>query len=626
MLKFSPTTVAMTELAERWKTDKSVGRDLLLCLINVRRQHMAAYEAFKFAVQGMKRTPDMNAAADELDALYNRTRDILVAMDTLVRNEGGSPDIDELLDELEESMIATDKIFDAMREADAKLRLSRYAPINDYLQACLNVYGENDPPEILGLRQGLVIAFIQSLEAETKLYIEIRPQAAHWLPNIEYYLSKVKEGVGAVQLFIDDNSDRDSLILGAQTVQTNSGEVWSLIEDMHSKNDGLFTFSKIDAIELLWIRRYRVKEGGMPREMLDEAMKGVEAMVAMHEETARGFMRTLLAKNIREYYNESVSQAAEYERACFNALSDDDSTLVALKDAAENFIASMDAITKYAESQRADTSMASNINEFCEIVAGVYYALVPSRIMRRTCMFLSDALEASGNDDEGVSGFIGMQREAFAEIMSFFETNDRSRLPDAIEKLRAGTAGIMDYYRRKEEEAIMAEAGGVMCMKCGTMNPAGSTYCSKCSSYLMFAKTAAHNASDKSLIDISQKEADSMPNETMKKIEELVSGIVFNSKNPNSPAYLESTTSEVIGPMIETARKILSDLTSRGDDVEDELDPRPFMDATRKYISGLEKIAEFDSDRDLGKLQSGYDTVCEAFNEFKEIKAGARQG
>lgn len=624
MMQFSPATVAMFELAERWESDKSVGKDLLLCLINVRKQHSDAYQSFKFMAQGMKKTNQISNLFESINSLYHRTRDILVSIDTAVR-EGNDTYMEQLLNELEESLVHTDTLSSIMVAEDRKLRMSRFEPVNDYLNACLNVYGENEPAEILTKRQAIIVNFIKLIETESAAYMEIRPQAAHWLPNIEYYIGKIKQGVGAVQIFIDE-ADRQSLIAGAQAIQKNAAELKAIIDDMHEKNDPLFTFSKINEMELLWIRRYRAKEGVIPAESLNEAIQKAGGVVLEHQIAAEGFAKSFLASHIRDYYKQSLKDAADYEQACFAAMTADDETLVKFKDASESFIASMETIMKYAKEQEQDLSAAPNIKEFCEIIAGVKLGIVPSRIMKRVCQFLSERLtEAENTDDEDLIRFTELQKEALAIVMEYFETRKSVRLPEAIEKLKAATAGIISYYKAKEEAAINVESGGIMCVKCGAMNPAGSTYCTSCNSYLMFGK-AFSEANHESIIDISQSEGgDQMPDEVIKKLEEMVTNLVFNSKTPSSPSYLEAKTAETVRPLIANGRQIISDINSRPADAEDELNPEPFLNAAKKYVAGLELIATFDDERDIGKVQSGYEMVMESFNELRDLKTAASQ-
>lgn len=627
MIKFDPVTVAMTELAERWKKDKSIKQDLILCLINVRKTHSANYETFKFAIQGMKKDNNLLNVSADIDDLYQRSRDVLVAIDDVVRNNKKNPDIDSLLDELEEYLVSIDGMFEDLKKKDIKLRLSRYAVINDYLQACLNVYGENDPPEILPIRQGILIAFLQSLEADFNAYLEIRPQASQWQPNFTYYVDKIKKGIGAVQVFLDENDPRN-LLLGAQTIQENAKELYNNMEDMRKQTANLFTFSKIDQIELLWLRRYRHKEGVISDELLKDAMDKAENLVAFHEQTAENFNRTFLTTNIKQYYDQSLKSLVAYERQCFQALNAEDQTLLAFKEAVENVALTLDNITQYAESQKQDTSQAVNIETFCELIAGVYLAIVPTRILRRVLKFLLEQFNATEIQDSEVIPFVDMQTEAFKLVQDFLDNGDRSVLPVAIEKLKAGTANILAYYREKEKEnenkAVEENnSNGIMCVKCGTMNQSGLTYCSKCNSYLTFAKSIPQ-APQESLINISQSaSSDSMPQENIKKLDDLVASLNFVSKNPNSPAYKEFTTEATVMPMLEQAKRILHFFSTRPKDVQDEIDPAPFIAATKKYVKGLEEMASFDKEKDAGKVLSGYNAVREAFLEFNDIKNAA---
>lgn len=655
MIKFSPPMVALANLAEMWIKDKSFTEQLQTVINDAIMENNAEMELLRFNAQGMKKITKILNTESEAQERYQKIGELLLEFKNIVDSGKSSPAIDDILNEIEESLIIIDRLISSMKQEDMKLRLSKYPVVNDYLQACLNVYGETETDDILKPRQTLIIEFIESTEEDFNDYLEIRPQASQWQPYFINYMSNIKEGVGGVQVFLDEHNPQN-LIAGAHLIQENAKLLYDYLKDMHEQIDSLCSFSKADELERLWIRRYRIKQGDIKIEekepeteeeleeyekedyndnedYLEDSISDVEELIQRHEATAENFDKTFLPENVKEYYRDSLKQLSEYERQCFANLNDDDETLIALKESIDNFEQMMSTILEYAKSQSLDISKAANINEYCDIIAGVYLGTVPVRILRRVNNFMIDKFSEVQDPAPEIAEFVNLQGEALKMVSDALKTNDYQYLPLAMEKIKQGVSGILAICKQKEEEEkerasqIPEQTNTILCVKCGTLNPATATYCSKCNAYLTFAKTMAQEtASEGSLINISQDAtgSDSIPNENIKKIEELIGQLNFVSKNPASPAFQEFTVGEVINPILEQAQRVLTFMNSRPKDAEDEIDPTQFIAATKKFIQGLQNIADFDREKDTGKALIGNDLVHEAFEEFKQIKMMAQ--
>ncbi len=663
MIKFSPPMVALANIAEMWMNDKSFTQQLQLVLNDAIALNASEQQMLKFDLQGMKKINVILNAEAEAEEQYRKIDELLGELKNIIDSGKSSPVVDDLLNGIEEALILKERAISAMKQEDIKLRLSRYPVVNDYLQACLNVYGESETDDILPYRQQLMIGFVEDTEEEFNDYLEIRPQASQWQPHFINYMANIKEGIGGIQVFLEEHNSQN-LIAGAAMVQENAKTLHDYLKDMHEKIDSLFSFSKIDELERLWIRRYRVKNGDVKIESpeieidenanlseeeieklaleiensdndneyyLDDVLNEVNNLIQRHESTVVNFDKTFLPENVKEYYRDSLKQLVEYERQCFTNLDDSDESLIALKDAIENFENTMATILEYARTQSFDISKAANINEYCDIIAGVYFGTAPIRILRRVNNFMIEKFSEVQEPAPETVEFINLQGEALRMVNDALTSNNFSALPLAMEKMKQGVSGILNICKEREEaeKANEAKEAGntILCIKCGTANPATASHCSKCNASLAFAKTmmAQETPSEGSLLNISQDgSGDAMPSENIKRIEELISQLIFVSKNPSSPAFQEFTVGEVVNPILEEAKKVLSFMNSRPKDTEDEIDPAPFIEATKKFIKGLQSIADFDNDRDTGRAIMGNDLVHEAFEEFKQIKMMAQ--
>ena len=656
MIRFSPPMVALANLAEMWIKDKSFTQQLKTVIQDAMLDNNAEKQRLKFNVQGMKKINKILNTESEAQEQLKRIDELLLELKNLVDNGQSSPDtIDEILNGLEESIITKERLLSSMKQEDMKLRLSRFPIVNDYLQACMNVYGGTETDDILRPRQEFIIEFIEDTEEDFNSYLEIRPQASQWQPYFTTYMTNIKEGVGGVQVFLEEHNPQN-LIAGANIIQENAQLLYDYLKDMHEKIDSLCSFSKTDELERLWIRKFRVKSGDIiiePEEdieeeseedtdedieeevedyndnadYLEDSISEVEELIQRHEATAENFDKTFLPINIKEYYKDSLKQISEYERQCFTNLNDSDESLMALKEAIENFEQTMASILEYAKSQSPDISKAANINEYCDIIAGVYLGTVPVRILRRINNFMLEKFSEVQEPAPETVEFVNLQGEALNIVNKALTTNNYAELPIAMEKMKQGVAGILNICKQKEEEEKANQKqdsnNTILCVKCGTSNPATATYCSKCNAYLTFAKTMAQQTPvEGSLINISQEAtgADAIPNENIKIIEELIGQLNFVSKNPASPAFQEFTVGEIINPILEQAKRVLLFMSSRPKDTEDEIDPKPFIEATKKFVTGLQNIADFDKEKDTGKALLGNELVHESVEEFKQIK------
>ena len=643
MIKFSPPMVALANIAEMWINDKSLTDQFKLVLNDAINLNHVEKESLKFNAQGMKKVITILNAISAAEEQYQKIEELLGELKNIIEGQESSFTIDDILNGIEEALVLKERFISSMTEEDRKLRLSRFPVVNDYLQACLNVYGETETDDILLTRQRAMVGFIEDTEEEFKEYLEIRPQASQWQPHFVNCIANIKEGVGGVQVFLEEHNPQN-LIAGATMVQENAKALYDYLKDMHEKVDTQSTFSKIDELERLWLRRNQkkqIKEPTTEEEAekyadyeleLEDSIDEVDDLIKRHEATTVNFDKTFLPQNVKDYYRDSLRQIVEYERQCFEKLDDSEESLLALKGAVENFEQTMRTILEYASTQTIDIAKAANINEYCDIITGVYFGTVPVRILRRVNNFMLEKFDEVQEPEPETIDFVNLQGEALRMIDNAIATNDYSVLPLAMEKLKYGVAGVLKICKEREEAEKAketAETGNtILCIKCGTLNPATASHCSKCNASLAFAKTmmAQENPSEGSLLNISQDGTGSseIPNENIKKIEELINNLNFLAQNPSSPAYQEFTVSDTIEPILQEAKKVLSFMDSRPKEVEDEIDPKPFIEATQKFAEGLETILEFDRDRDLSKATRGNDIVHEAFEEFKQIRMMAQ--
>ena len=144
----------------------------------------------------------------------------------------------------------------------------------------------------------------------------------------------------------------------------------------------------------------------------------------------------------------------------------------------------MATVLEYAQSQSVDISKAANINEYCDIIAGVYFGTAPIRILRRVNNFMIEKFSEVQEPAPETVEFINLQGEALRMVNDALTSNNFSALPLAMEKMKQGVSGILNICKEREEaeKANEAKEAGntILCIKCGTANPAGALKCAAC--------------------------------------------------------------------------------------------------------------------------------------------------
>ena len=616
MFNFSQPMIALIELSERWIEDRSFKEDLLLTLKTVAIINEAEFNGFKFYTQGVKKTTNLLNVIEEINDAYNKREVLLDKIGNLVKRNDPQ-ELESQLDQLEEATILITQASESLTIEDQRLHLSKNPSLNNFLQACLNVYAETEPPEVLLARIAMAINIVNSMEQDFEKYLEIRPQAVPWQPYFVESINKMKEGIGGIQVYLDERNPQN-LLAGATMVQEASTSLANLMQDMFEKTHTLFTFSLINELERLWIRRYRFKEGTITQEQLDEATKDIDQLISYHENIYESFKDSPMNESIKGYYDQSIEQMVTYERDCFNKLSDDDNTLIQLKDAIEKYINTNNSVSDYIKQTIPNISEASNMNELRKLILGVYDGRTPVRILRRVADYLKNQLEQNKTAEEGAENAVSLQEQGLEKIYKFFETRNREFLTDALDFLQNGTILMLDHYNEKNKELIDSSSkGSIACIKCGYINKNGITYCENCRSYLLLSKTIID--SDVHLINYENNgELDIEKPENIKKLEELAASISY-SPDPVS-------VNEVIMPILLQTNNVLEFFKNRPADAasKDELDPAEFIKTTELYKKGLETFLEYEKDYEKTKVQQAMEIIRSASESFMQIKANAK--
>ncbi len=615
MFGFNPPTIALLELAERWLEDPSLEADLLLVLKNVTNLSQAEHNGFMFNAQGIKKTNSLLNKIEDINKAYTERAEHLESLEGIIRRKE-SQKIEEILNKIEETTIIIEQASSIATAEDSKMRLSRYPVLNNFLQACMNVYGESEPIEVLQPRIAAAINFVTSMEEQFKAHLEIRPQAAPWQPHFTDEIEKIKEGIGAVQIYIEERNSQN-LIAGSHLIQENSLALFNLLQDMYEKTGGLHTFSKVSELERLWIRRFRFKEGTITKEALDQAMNDVSMLISFHESSYANFIESPVNEAIKNHYQSSIEALIKYERESFEKLTDDDTTLVMLKEAIEKYIETISTISEYITQTIPNISEATNINELCKVILGVYNGVTPVRILRRIMQYLKESLEKDSSQDDGAGNALELQKQGLELIEEFLSVRNREILAKALEVLQNGTILLLDYYKEKSKSVIdNDDEEKIACMKCGYSNKKGISHCESCHSYLLFAKNMM--ASENHLINYENGElSDVEKPENIKKLEELASTISY-SQDPVD-------VKEIVAPILAQANEVLEFFQKRPAEAaeKDEMNPEKFIEATKLYKSGLEKFLEYDKDGDKAHIATGIDMIRKASDQFIQIKTSS---
>ncbi len=615
--QFNPPMIALIELAENWITDKSKKDDLFVVLDAVRQINETELNQFLFSNQSMKKTSVLLNMFEDIKQYFADRSEAFDQLENAV-NHNKTQDIENIIDKIEETTIIIQQAITVASMEDSKHRLSKYPVLNSLIQSALNVYGEQEPDIILEPRILIAINFVSYLQEQFDLYLEIRPQAAPWQSMFSEALEELKEGIGGIQVYLDEKNPKN-LLAASHMIQESSQKLFTLLEDMYQKTESLFSFSNIAEIERLWIRRYRKKEGIIPQEKLDESLAEVNAVISAHEMMAQAFGDSLVNENIRSHYGESVTNAVQHERESFNKLTDDDTTLVALKDAVEHFIAINKTISEYVQQTIPNISEAANINEYRQVILGVYNGTTPVRILRRVTDYLKNELQKAVEIDTEAAPILAAQQEGIALVEEFLQTRERENLAKALEVIHSATVELIAYYKEKNEQAISsAESKPILCVKCGYQNKAGLTHCEYCYSYLLFAKNPINEA--KSIIDYgSPAPASIQKPENLKKLEELASRIQSSSETVK--------VRQIVVPILNETKNVLEFFNTRPEESKekDEIDPTEFIGASKLYAEGLESFLEYENNGDKNLVEEGMEKIRHAADIFMNMQTSVKQ-
>lgn len=612
LLQFNPPTIALIELSEAWLSDKSVQEDLFEVINALKQIHEVEKNQFLFSIQGMKKTNNLLNMFEEIKAAFQERDEILLSLENAI-TLNKSDEIESLLDRIEEINIVIQQAVSVANMEDSKLRLSKYPLINSLLQAVMNVYGDLEPVEVLQPRILAAINFVKYMQTQFDLYLEIRPQAAPWQPYFLDSIENLKQGVGAIQVFLDEHNTKN-LLAAAHILQENSQALFNLLEDMYEKTEKLFTFSKIPEIERLWIRRYRFSQNVIPKEDLDDAIGAVDSLIQTHELSAAAFEDSLVSEEIRLNYTESLKNYAANERVAFQNLSDDDTTLVHLKEAIELYVDTNKLVADYVEQTIPVISDAANINEFRKIILGVYTGSTPVRILRRVTEFLVQQLDSAMQEESDVpQEALELQHQGLSLVQEFLVSRDRTLLPKALDAIHKGAIQLIEYHKQKtDSELSKLEAKPIICVKCGYQNRPGVTHCEYCYSYLLFAKDPLQQK--ESLINYENGEPILQKPENVRKIEDLAAQIMDSEEIVN--------VKPIIFPILNETKSVLEFFEKRPAEAKekDELDPAEFIQATKQYEAGLMNFLDYENDGDKSKIQAGLDMIRAAVDSFMAMK------
>lgn len=618
MISLSPKIAQLLNLGEEVLDRRPVEEAFVEALDAAEEFNNLEETRFEFFMQGRKRIPVVENLALDVRGAFQKRREALNKIREYLK--GASEEIlCEGLREVEESSIVIAQTSRALGSEDYKIRFSISPLLNDFIQAGLNVYGGHEPPTILGTRMPLVITYVSTHEQEFRNHLEIHPEIEEIAPLFSTCISSLKEGVGAVQIFLDEG-DPKNLLAGLHLIIENSRALFELTGKINEKTAGRYTYSFLPDIERLYVRKKKLEAGEIPREIYLEAVSRIEHLIQIHREDLDALREAPIAAECKEEFVPRLEEILASEKEALAALSEDETNVEPIKSACENFSTTYRDAVKRAQGEWADLSCASNFEQLREIIIGVYEDTIPKKFLRLMGQYLYDQLSLllARETDPEVLEALQLQREGFVDISNYFLQDDKNLLAESLKKLQAGALKLVELEKRQAEARASREAPQISCVKCGTPNPQGTSHCTKCGAYIPFAKDMILEEAS-----LSIREGQPVRTETYQNVQ-ILEDLVESIQNGTAGV---KEMKKVVEPLFEEASKVLviAQKTPPPTTTEKEKkDFASFIDSTRIFVAGLQEMQFYEKDGDTSHLLKGLEMVREASQRFRALEEVAQ--
>ena len=270
------------------------------------RAHATEREVFEYALQGTKSLDLLvPIVARARDGFARRLEGLHLLQGWAESHEVGTAQDGLLALERGQGMLA--ETLPLISALDGKTRFSPFPPLNDFIQAGLNVRGDTQPVEVLVSRLPFVVGFVLSLEGNWRSLVEIGEVPPERAARGYALVASLQEAIGAVQVWLDegDAGSPINLLAGLHLLIEGSRELQGMMKELQEAFPAGSAGPDVKRLSL------RLAREGVEGESIPEAIAAVEEALRRLEGEMNTVGVAFLPLGVREKYQGAMAEALQ---------------------------------------------------------------------------------------------------------------------------------------------------------------------------------------------------------------------------------------------------------------------------------------------------------------------------
>lgn len=611
-MHFDPTFTALFNACDSLIANAGVGAGaemapaLLSRIEDAHQTHAAERARFEQMLSGLKRVAAAEELIGKIRAAFHRRIEGLRLLEVSLVGEGGDlaqgSDLDwaDPIDEggkiliepvdallaMEEGQAGLAQYLPLLMRLDAQTRFSPYPPLNEVIQAGLNVLAGNDAPQTLAARMPDLAGGVLALERSWFDLAEVSPVAREASFRFMAVSARLREGVGAVQVWLDETAQGRSyppnLKVGLHLLGEASYELHALVADVRAAAPTRHGA----ALEMERLALRLAQAESFDDERVVEALERARFALGALDSDMEALQAAFLPEHVKGAWLPRLVECVVAVNDALASAFADAVNLGPAQDAMAAYEEAYAAAQAEAEALSPDLSAAPRFAQMRDIIAGVYHGVVPEMYLRTLIEAFAQSLDEAASLELAPEALdiVTVQAEALALLRGYLETGERAVLPEAwhaIQETVMATLAMAREVEAQEREARRA----VVCLKCGCENGAGVTHCVHCSAFIPFARGGGSHASEFAWsYDAAAAPAVRVPAHVTRLQELVEAWHAEGAVPPDLPPFLDRLLSSAA-----TARRAIEGTLSRTAPENREA-AEHFLALTARFQEGLRQI------------------------------------
>lgn len=598
-LHFHPKIVEVINLGDDLLAGEQTTAELRQAVQELMDIHEFQEERFLHFCQGKKHTPSIQELIEETEEAFTSRREALTYLCEL-----SSPPAPDETSEALESLLRTSqrltKYSEELDEADTDIRFSPFPLLHDFIQASLNVCGNHESLEAIEERLGPVILWVQDVEQDWSEERELFSVLDELESEFEGILDEVKEGVGAVFVYLDEKITQD-LLAGLHLLGEASQRLAVFMAKAQGTVQDKSEHSPYRDIESLVLRQ---EKHGPEDPKTKEARARVQQLLNAQQSQLNGFSELPVDSDEFLAIFEELEKALGQE---YDAL--EKGELEALCEASMTYWSLQEELAEHLESSSPDLSEVTALGEYRKVLLGVYYRQTPNRFLAALTGTLFESLETTYQNETEPEARQALELclAAFEQADLYLQNRDRFHLVESKRLLKSGALKVIALEHEQQRQlAISQERAKVPCTKCGHRNEQGLSSCSECGSKL----AVAFQEEEQTSLSITDGGED-----TPQHLRQLLDLAARLETSQTSAQEVKAT----VEPLLKRARALKTQVSkaTKGEELEQ------FQSGLSAYETGLQKLLEQAESVDFNALASAVASLKEGASQLRQFLPNA---